>query len=274
MGKAQVRRWEFSVLDRQVALSSATVLSLINRRGAEPHNVLSGTRSWYGDEAVGEDGRRAHGELEGVGLFSNGAIDPGLLNTIDAVAHPTIEYYGWIAGGYEGRPLNYTLLVGLGAGEAFALGRNIDADAISIATIYPNELLENFVAQLPALPPGRGQQLSAPESEVTGDGNGDAGTGEVSIMRGNRPNPRDASANEIKRILSLSRLGTGTLYVATRTRAGMRRRCEKPVNYIDTEEGRWLTEKVPGPGEPLVVCTPATPQLFADRLTKAHSSLA
>ena len=42
---------------------------------------------------------------------------------------------------------------------------------------------------------------------------------------------------------------------------------------LDTAEGRWLMEEVPGRGEPLVVFTPATPQLLADRVRHAYTSL-
>jgi hypothetical protein len=45
------------------------------------------------------------------------------------------------------------------------------------------------------------------------------------------------------------------------------------VNFLDTAEGRWLMEEVPGRGEPLVVFTPATPQLLADRVRHAYTSL-
>lgn len=260
------------MLEQQVTLSSATVLSLIRRRGAEPHNVLANGRTWHSDDTLGEQDRLAHAELDGTGLRARSGVDQGLLNTIDAVAHPTTEYYGWIAGGYNGESLNYSVLAGLGAGEAFVLARNTDTEAVVLVTVQPDKLLENFIAQLPALPPGKGQPLSAPQSEVTGEASEldvDAG----SIMQTNRPNAGSGPATEIKRIIGLARLGGGTLYVATRNRAGTRQRVQRPVNYIDTEEGRWLTEKTPGAGEPLVVLTPATPQLFADRLKKAHSSL-
>ena len=261
------------MLDRQVTLTSATLLSLIRRSGAEPHTVLAEGHTWKSDEVLGEQHRRAQSELSRVGLQSRTGTDRGLLATIDAIARPSLEYYAWIAGGYDGKALNYTLLAGVGGnGTAFVLGRNTDAEAVVLATVSPNEVLDMFVTQLPELPAGSGQQLSAPRSEVTGEGNG-AGAGEFELMRGDRPRRSNEPGEEINRILGLPRLGGGSLYVAGRNHAGTRQRARMPVNYVDTGEGRWLTEQAPGPGEPLVVCTPATPQVFTNRLRNAQNSL-
>jgi hypothetical protein len=78
---------------------------------------------------------------------------------------------------------------------------------------------------------------------------------------------------EMRRILQLPRLGGGSLYVAARSRSGRRERAERPVNYIDTPEGRWLTEEVPGSGEPMIAFHPASPQLLVQRLRNAQSRL-
>lgn len=260
------------MLDRQVTLTSTTLLRLIRRSGAEPHTVLTEGHTWKSDEVLGEQDRQAQAELARAGLHSRMGTDRELLTTVDAIAAPRLEYYAWVSGGYNGEALRYTLLAGVGSnGVSFVLGRNTDAEAIVLATVSPNELLGMFVTQLPELPSGGGGQVSAPRSEVTGQVDA-ADDGEFQLMRGHRPRS-PGPADEIKRILGLPRIGGGSLYVAARNRAGIRQRSRMPVNYIDTAEGRWLTEQAPGPGEPLVICTPATLQAFTDRLHKAQSSL-
>lgn len=74
-------------------------------------------------------------------------------------------------------------------------------------------------------------------------------------------------------MLHLPRLGGGSLYVAVRNRTARRVRVRRPVNYIDTSEGRWLTEEVPESGELLIAFTPAAPELLADRLRTALGTL-
>lgn len=260
------------MLDRQVTLTSATLLRLIRHSGAEPHTVLTEGHTWKSDEVLGEQDRQAQTELAQLGLHSRSGTDEGLLATVDAIASPVLEYYAWIAGGYDGKALNYTLLAGVGRNrEAFVLGRNTDVEATVLASVSANDLLGMFITQLPELPSGRGQQVSAPRSEVTGTG--DADDGEPRLLRGDRSRRPASPADEIKRILNLPRLGGGSLYVAARNRAGTRQRARMPVNYIDTGEGRWVTEQAPGPGEPLIVFTPASMRVFADRLHNAHSSL-
>ncbi|SFP84638.1 EspG family protein [Amycolatopsis arida] len=262
------------MLDKQVTLTTGTLLNLIRRHGAEPHTVLASTPTWLSDEARRAQDERANAELAGYGLLGPRGVDPGLRATLDAVARPEVEFYAWIQGGYEGQPLNYTVLAGSAGGEGFVLARNTDHEGIVLVSVRPNELLENFVAQLPGLAPGKGQPLSVPKSEATGsraarhpDDDGYA------VLRSGTPSAGGRAVEELRRILGLRRLGGGALYAAARTRGGSRQRVDRPVNYIDTVEGRWLTEERPGSGEPMIVFTPATPQLLADRLRGARGRL-
>ncbi|PRX47677.1 ESAT-6 protein secretion system EspG family protein [Prauserella shujinwangii] len=259
------------MLDQQVTMTTATLVNLIRRRQAEPHTVLGETPAWYSEEARRAHDQRAHAELAAFGLADGNGIHPGLLATVDAIARPALEYYGWVNGGHEGRPINFTLLAGSAAGEAFVVARDVDKGVVVIVTVRPEELLDNFLAQIPQLPPGRGQQLSVPKSAVVG--RRDADREEFELMRTNRPSKEGRDAAELKRILGLHRIGGGSLYVAARNRTGTRHRIDKPVTYIDTGEGRWLTEEVPGAGEPQYLCTPATPQLLQGRLRNAQSRL-
>lgn len=260
------------MLDQQVTMTTGTLVNLIRRRQAEPHTVFGTSSTWYSDEAERANQQRALAELTSLGLAGNRGIHPGLLATVDAIARPALEYYGWIAGGHDGRDVNFTVLAGGGAGEAFLLARNVERDFTVLATVRPTELLDNFFAQIPRLPPAKGQQVTVPKSAITGNGSV-PDQEDFELMRSNRPSAEDRATTEFKRVLGLHRIGGGSLYVAARTRAGSRQRCERPVTYIDTGEGRWLTEEVPGTGEPQYVCTPATPQLLAERLRNAQSRL-
>lgn len=261
------------MLDQPVTLRTSTLVNLIRRSGADPHTTLVKGATWYSEEAQKILDQRVVDELGSVGLAGPRGIHPGLLSTVEAIARPQLEYYGWIKGGHDGKPLNTSMLGGSGAGEAFVVLNNTDTKKVIIASTASNELLEGFLTQLPRLNPGRGQRLVVPKSAVVG-GKRDSLGDDFQVMRTNTPNAGDRAATELKRVLGLERIGGGQLYVAARSRGGTRLRCDKPITYIDTNEGRWLTEEIPGSGEPQVVATPATPQLLGERLRNAQSHLA
>ncbi|MFF5985810.1 ESX secretion-associated protein EspG [Prauserella flavalba] len=262
------------MLDQQVTLTTGTLLNLIRRRGAEPHTVLASTPVWEDERAQRAADERANLELQGYGLYGRGGLHNGLQATIEAVARPSLEYYGWINGGHDGQPLNYTLLAGSAGGEAFVLARNTEHEGVVLASVRPEELLDNFVAQIPRLAPGRGQALRVPKSQVTGGRRRPESYGDgFSVMQSAAPSAAGAEADELRRVLGLPRLGGGSLYVAARNRGGRRERVERPLNYIDTSEGRWLTEEMPGSGEPLIAFTPGSPQAIVERLRQLGGRL-
>jgi ESX secretion-associated protein EspG len=260
------------VLDRQVTITTGTLINLIRRRGGEPHTVLSEKPAWYSDEAQRGEDERVNAELAKAGLFGPRGMHPGFVATIEAVARPQLEYYGWIDGGFQGRPVSYRLLAGSTGGEAFVLAKHEELDVVVLESTQPRELLDDFLGQIPKLAPGRGTPLAVPKSQLAGTARGDEGS--FAVLRNDRPAEGSQEVEELRRILALRRMGSGSLYVATRSRTGARHRIERPVNYIDTSEGRWLTEEIPGRGETRIAFTPADQRVLADRLRSAQGRLA
>ena len=256
-------------------MSTATMLTLIRRTGAEPHTVLATTPVWEDERARKQSEERANTELARLGLHDGHNVHPDLLATVNAIANPALEYYAWVNGRYEDRALNYTVLAGSGAGEAFVLVRNSDSDSVALGCVHPNELMEKLHRPAAAAE-------SRPWSADAGAEERDVGGGaprrdfdgeNFSVMSNGRRSATATEVAEMRRILQLPRLGGGSLYVAARSRSGRRERAERPVNYIDTPEGRWLTEEVPGSGEPMIAFHPASPQLLVQRLRNAQSRL-
>src|SRR3569833_1962286 len=85
-----------AVLDRQVTITTGTLINLIRRRGGEPHTVLSDKPTWYSDEAQRAEDERVNAELAKAGLFGPRGMHPGFVATVEAIARPQLEYYGWI----------------------------------------------------------------------------------------------------------------------------------------------------------------------------------
>jgi hypothetical protein len=82
------------VLEKQVTVSTSTLINLIRRRDGEPHTVLAETPTWYSDEAQRKEDELANEELARFGLSGRRRVNPGLLATVEAVARPQVEYYG------------------------------------------------------------------------------------------------------------------------------------------------------------------------------------
>ena len=261
------------MLDRQVTITTGTLINLIRRRGSEPHLVLSETPTWYSDEAQRAEDELANAELAKAGLTGPRGLDTGLVATLEAVARPQTEFYGWIDGGYQGKPISYRLLGGSAGREGFVLAKHEEMDVVVLAAVRPDEVLDGFVKQIPKLAPGRGRPIAVPKSQLDGSRSGTGDDGGYAVLRSGQPTETGQEADELRRILALRRMGSGNLYVAARDRTGSRRRIEHPVNYIDTSEGRWLTEEIPGRGEPRIAFTPADQQVLAERLRNAHGRL-
>ncbi|OXM70846.1 ESX secretion-associated protein EspG [Amycolatopsis vastitatis] len=259
------------MLDRQVTLSTGTLINLIRRRGGEPHTVLSEKPTWYSEEAQRSEDERVNTELAKAGLFGPRGMHPGFVATVEAIARPQLEYYGWVDGGFQGKAVSYRLLAGSAGGEAFVLAKHEALDVVVIESTRPGELLDDFLGQIPKLAPGRGTPLAVPKSQIEGTARRDEGG--FAVLRNDRPAEGSQEVEELRRILALRRMGSGSLYVAARSRSGAWHRIERPVNYIDTSEGRWLTEEIPGRGENRIAFTPADQRVLADRLRSAQGRL-
>ncbi|MEC3974672.1 ESX secretion-associated protein EspG [Amycolatopsis sp. H20-H5] len=261
------------MLDQPLKFTTPTLLNLIRRRGGEPHQTLSGIPTWYDAEAQRILDQQVNAVLTEHGLMGPRGMDRDLISVVESISRPQLEYYGWFEGEFENRPKNFTVLAGSGSGGGFVLMRYINEDEVVVKHVRPELLLQSFVDQIPLGRPGNGQPIVLSKSEFTSGRPADD-EGEVSIMRaapgrGTPPSP----IKEAQRILKAPRTGAGSLYVASRTEAGTRRRSERPLNFIDTDEGRWLMEERPGRGDSLVVFTPATPQMLGERLRNAQSTL-
>jgi hypothetical protein len=260
-----------SVLAKPLKFTTPTLLSLIKRRGGEPHLTLGGTPTWYDDQAQRTIDQQVNAALSEHGLLGARGMDRDLVLLLESIAHPQLEYYGWFDGTFADAPSNFTVFAGSGKGGAFVLVRTIGEEVVIVAPERPDELLRGFINQIPQARPGNGTQLVVGKQEFT---TGRApSSGEFSVMQSDTRQKAPAPGAEMKRIMAAERTGAGTLYVAARNQAGARKRCQRPLNFIDTVEGRWLMEEAPGRGEPLVVFTPATPQLLGDRLRIAQSLL-
>ncbi|MDQ0378264.1 ESX secretion-associated protein EspG [Amycolatopsis thermophila] len=258
-------------MNQPLTITTPTLLNLIQRRGADPHNTLASMPVWYDETAQRTIDQQVNLVLQHHGLMGPRGLDREFGAMIESIARPNIEFYGWFEGTFPDAPQNFSLFAGSGAGGAFVLSRYIKEDVVVMRPERPDRLLPTFVDQIPHVSPGGSSPLVASKSEVYGGGRRSSGE-EMSIMRGGGRSVAEPG-KEIKRILEAPRVAGGSLYAAARTRAGTRKRCERALNFIDTAEGRWLMEERPGTGDSLIVLTPGTPQAIGERLHNAMRAL-
>lgn len=259
------------MLEHQEILRTRTLVRLLQRTGTEPHPTLEKGATWYSREVLQQLDAEIHAELAQVGLAGDSGVHPDLLATVEAIAHPELEYYGWFNSVYDGAHVDLSVFAGSGRGEAFTLVNNEAAGVVALASVPARELLDAFMLQVPQHGPANAHALSVPKAKV--EGRVGASNEDMSVLRSEVPDAAQQDVAEFKRIMGLERTGGGQLYVAARGRSGQRQRADKPVTYLDTVEGRWLVEETPGAGEPMLVAAPAPADLLRSRLREAQSTL-
>ncbi|WP_432849003.1 ESX secretion-associated protein EspG [Amycolatopsis sp. CA-161197] len=263
-------------LDQPTTFTTFTLCNLIQRRGGEPHQTISDSAVFYEPSAERQLDQQVNAGLTQAGLMGPRGMDRDLLALVESISQPHLEYYGWFDGQFEdGSPSNYAVLVGSGNGGGFGLIRIIGEQTVTVSRQRPEFLMQTFLDLLPGGQGAQGQPLVTSKSEFeSGHAAGSEDVSQRSIMQtGPGRNEALAPLKEIQRILKAPRTGAGSLYVAARSNGGRRRRIPKPINFVDTAEGRWLMEERPGRDDSLVVFTPGTPKAIGDRLRTAQSAL-
>ena len=226
-----------------ITLTLPTLLRLVAWRGGEPHTVLADTPVWRSPAAVAELDERARAEL---------AHAPNMDDLVEALVVPRAECYGWFTTTDGDRRVDYRVLAVVNHSTAYVLTVGPD-DVVTVASARPTGLVAALLAWLPRHPPALGRALNAPKADFDRAITGTPATGDLA---------------ELARIVHEPRLGGGTLYTAVRTDGG-RRRSHRPVTYLDTPDGRWLTQVTTNADRTeWVTFAPATPALIADRLTR------
>lgn len=267
-------------LYEEVTLSMDTLSTVWRRENlGELHNVLVDVPAWRDDDAEREDLRRATDELGQRGLLSGRDLHPDLRDALNLVARPSTEYFGWVAYTDGETDTNIAVLIAAVGQQAVLVVR--DGDTVRLGPARAEGMAETLVGHLPQVPPARGRSINLPEAEVrrlVAD-RMDAAPG------AGRPLPADAynifgrasmaeDAKDLLTVMDLPRTGGGELYVAGRGRSGERHRCPNPVVYVDTQQGRWMTQLSNGRvGERWIVSAPASRQLLIGKLNEMRNAI-
>jgi hypothetical protein len=268
------------VLYQQVTLSLDTLSTVWQRENlGDLHNVLVDTPVWRDEEANREALQGATGELAQRGLLSGRDLHPDLRETLNLLARPSMEYYGWISYVDAEREVNLAVLVAAVGQDAVLVVR--DGQSVHLRPSRAEGMAETLLGHLPSVPPARGRSVNLPENEVrhlvsdrmhTAPGSTKPLSAEAFNVFERASMAEDA--RDLLTAMDQPRTGGGELYVAARVRSGERHRCENPVVYVDTHQGRWMTQLSSGaPGERWIVSAPASRQLLLSKLNEMRNNL-
>lgn len=269
------------VLYQRVTLSLDTLATVWQRENlGELHNVLVDTPVWRDDEAGRQALGSATAELTQKGLLSGRDLHPDLRDTLNLLARPSIEYYGWISYTDQERgPVNIAVLVAAIGTDAVLVVR--EGQTVHLEPARSEGMAETLIGHLPAVPAARGRSVNLPEAEmrelVADRMHAAPGASQPLPASAFDIFPRASMAEDARELLAVMdqpRSGGGELYVAARMRSGERRRSENPVIYVDTQQGRWMTQVSTGqPGERWIVSAPASRQLLLSKLNEMRNNL-
>lgn len=268
------------MLYQQVTLSLDTLATVWQRENlGDLHNTLVDVPSWRDETAEREALGSATTELTQRGLLVGRDLHPDLRAALNLLARPSMEYYGWIAYTEEDRQVNIAVLVAATGQDAMLVVR--DGHRVHIGPTRSEGMAETLVGHLPQVPAARGRSVNLPENEVR-----QLVADRMQAAPGaSKPLPAEAydifgkpsmaeDAHDLITAMDQPRTGGGELYVAARVRTGERRRCENPMVYVDTQQGRWMTQLTSGrPGERWIVSAPASRQLLLSKLNEMRNNI-
>lgn len=278
IGAAGFFSGEMFVLNQPVTLSQDTLSTVWRRENlGDMHSTLSGTAYWFDEEGEREALGRAGAELAQHGLLAGRDLTGDFRETLNLLARPAVEYYGWIAIRDQETDAETNLGVLLAAIGEDAVMVTRNGEQIRIEAARADGLAETLVGMLPQVQPARGHSINLPEADI----------GKLAAARANRgrPLPDEAfqvfhrssmveDARELFAAAELPRIGGAQLYVAARDQFGERRRCPYPLIVIDTTQGRWMTQVSGDPsGERWIVSAPAGRQMLIGRLHEMRNAL-
>lgn len=254
------------MLRKQITVSELAYDVVWHSAGLEDkHNALpapSPGTTWQERAALE---REALAELSSAGLASDNRIDPELIATIKLIAKPHQELYGWFTP-EPGAPTRSVLAVRAGNDALLA---QMEGGSLILGPIKPTAIPDAVAGVVPIRAAATSPALTAVLSELDKDPDQEEEEDEYggSVMVSTRQAPRQEShVEKVRRLLNEPRLAAGQFFASVRDDQLGRRRCEHPVGYLDTEQGRYITRIRRAHGVRSLVVTPADNSGLADHL--------
>lgn len=214
---------------------------------------------FYEDDEWERECADAHAELAQIGLLNEGAPSSELVESLRVLCRGTAEYFGHVAAGDRRYSMH---LAALGQDGVFAALANGE---IVLRPAHPESLVAALLAELPPAQPAGGRSLSASQTELSPPVT--AGEPALASARGD--------ARRILELVNKPRQAGGRFQTAARIGIDNRRAvCPDPIDFIDLDDGRWLTyTSSSGAGTKYVTAAPGRTDSIARWLDEAQRAL-
>ena len=214
---------------------------------------------FYEDGEWERERESAHAELAQIGLLDHGEPSPALVESLRVLCRSTVEFFGHVAAGDRRYSLHLAALGQEGVFAALANGE------VVLRPAHPHSLVSALLAEIPQAEPAGGRSMSVPEAQLAPPST--AGQGTLGAARGD--------ARRILEILNKPRQAGGRFQSAARIGIDNRRTVyPDPVDFIDVEDGRWLTYTTgSGNGTRYVTAAPGRSETIAGKLEETQQAL-
>lgn len=253
-------------LPRELLLSRQGLDRVLRRFGlGEPHLTLRPVAMWFPQAERDELERQALAEFERLGLLGPRGLTDEVFESLQVLCGARVEYYGWIASHGEQRG------VFVGAIGSEALLAVCEGEQVLVRQIHADDLVSEFVAQLPECAPAEFTAISAPMAEVVETLHGTGKSNGHIMQTLTRTSP---AMRNLKQLVGSETTGGGELYVAVRDQLGRSRRIPYSLGYTDTAYGRALNLVQQNEnGDQWATFAPGSRQAIGARLTELRASL-
>ena len=150
-----------------VTLALDTISTVWRRENlGEPHNVFVDTKYWLDEDGERQALQRAGDDMAMHGLLMGRDLSPDFRETLEILARPSVEYFGWIGvmPTHEASGSNIAVLAAsVGQDGVLAIR---DGDQVTLGPCSADGLAEALVDKMPNVPAGHGRSVNLPEREV------------------------------------------------------------------------------------------------------------
>ncbi|HEX3779063.1 MAG TPA: ESX secretion-associated protein EspG [Pseudonocardiaceae bacterium] len=224
-------------------------------------------------EAVG---RAALDELAGNGLIvGRDDVHEDLVEALRLLARPTDEFYGWFV------RADGSVLSGLvGVHQQKAVLAVLENDRVWLSPVAPGTPAQALVGVAPRVAPVHAKSITVPANEfalpkepVRGRRRDDF-EASGSLLQGGMPSGLQVDVEKLRALVSEPDQGRAQLFAAVRDRNGRRRKSDRPIYYLDNQDGRWMLHfTTQQGGEPWLTAAAGSPEALTHALYDARRDL-
>lgn len=202
-------------------------------------------------------------------------VHEDLVQALQLLARPTDEFYGWFVRA-DGSALSGLV----GVHQQKAVLAVLENDRVWMSPVAPGTPAQALVGIAPRLAPVHAKSITVPANEFAlpkepaGRGRRDDFEASGSLMQGGMASGRQVDVEKLRALVAEPDRGRAQLFAAVRDQGGHRRKSERPIYCLDTQDGRWMLHfTTQQGGEPWLTAAPGSPEALTHALYDTRREL-